>query len=72
MAEAKAFEYIIAFEPVALMNGKNEVCFQSRSVSKLVRCADCSHWGKDHCCVMLGYWETPPTGYCYYGEERTT
>ena len=70
MAELKRIEYIIEFEPVALMNDKSEVCVQSRSVLKLVRCADCSHWGKDHYCVMLGYLETPPTGYCHYGEQK--
>ena len=40
MAELKRFEYIIEFEPYDLQN-KDELCFKSKSVQKLVRCADC-------------------------------
>ena len=43
MAELKCFEYIFEFEPVALRNDKNEICFKSKSVQKLVRCKDCKH-----------------------------
>lgn len=38
MAKAKRFEYIIEFEPFE--NDNNELCF-SKSVQKLIRCADC-------------------------------
>ena len=41
MAELKRFEYIIEFEPYYMENNKNELCFKSRSVEKLIRCGGC-------------------------------
>ena len=73
MAKLKRFEYIIEFEPYALQN-KDELCFKSKSVQKLVRCIDCNHVRKDVdgilTCPMTGFCEVPPFGYCHYGEQK--
>ena len=45
MAELKRFEYIIEFEPVGAVNGKEEVCFQAKGdrMTRLVRRKECRH-----------------------------
>lgn len=69
MAEEKKYEYIVEFEPYCLQNDEKEVCFKSKSVRQLVRCKDCNHWvPSDRACTMLGWWSTPPDGYCHYGD----
>ena len=80
MAELKRFEYIMEFEPYYMENKSGEMCFKSKGMKPLMRCADC-RWFQ---CNMRqdGYlphnvseyecrhWCGPcdPTDYCSYGE----
>lgn len=72
----KRFEYILEFEPVSLQKG-TALCFQSKSVQKLVRCKDCRHRDpEDHKCDCGGMerqgcpFKVADDYFCAYGEEK--
>lgn len=76
MAEAKAFEYIITFEPVGLQNNRGELCLKSKSTQKLVRCKDCRHRDPEDRKCDSGQLEragcvfpVDDNYFCAYGEE---
>lgn len=75
MPEAKAVEYVIAFEPYYMQNDKNELCFKSKSIQKLVRCKDCRHRDPEDCKCDCGGVErqgcpfpVDDDYFCAYGE----
>ena len=74
IADAKPFEFIIEFEPYALQN-KDELCFKSKSVQRIVRCKDCKHWvrnGTEFASCDLDALVRSACFFCANGEERLT
>ena len=78
MDKLEPFEVIMKDEPHCLVNDKNEVCFQVKKTTELIRCKNCKYhrniagictsrkmplWGYD------AYLVTDEDFFCAYGEK---